>query len=256
MTAAETWEKSLKNWAIPQEILEKAQDNPWIHPPILFKVPEKIEVTPSHIKAKEVLADGDSVLDIGCGGGVAAFACVPPAGIVFGVDHQQEMLDLFSQEANKRAVAHGEFLGDWPNLEKSVPSADVVTCHHVVYNVSDIAKFLMALDSHAKKRVVIEMPQSHPLSAMTASWKHFWNIDRPKEPTPETLILVLAELGIKANVEYWEIPIKNQINFEQAADFMRIRLCLPKSRLDDVKEFMKSNPEPQMRKLATIWWDK
>jgi hypothetical protein len=42
---------------------------------------------------------------------------------------------------------------------------------------------------------------------------------------------------------------------DQAAHFMRIRLCLPESREDEVREFLHSHPAPPMRELSTIWWD-
>ena len=256
MKASEKWAESLKNWSIPEEILAQAEQTPWIHPPALFTVPNTISDSPSHQKARELLEVGDSVLDIGCGGGIAAFACVPPAAKVLGVDHQQEMLDLFASEASKRKLSHFEYLGDWPDVAELVPTAEVVTCHHVVYNVSQIEKFLLELDKHASKRVLIEMPQSHPLSSMASAWKYFWNLERPVEPTPVLLLEVLNEFGINAELLQWEQETVSKIDFDQAAEFMRIRLCLPKSKLNEVQNFILENPEPKFRKLATIWWDK
>jgi SAM-dependent methyltransferase len=256
VSAAEKWAKALASWAIPQEIIDQAEQSPWIHPPALFTVPKVIPDSPSHQRARELISESGSVLDVGCGGGIAAFACTPPAKTVIGVDHQQEMLNLFAAEANERNLNHQEFLGDWPDVANQVPVADVVTCHHVVYNVSEISEFLLELDNHASKRVVLEMPQSHPLSGMTKAWKHFWNLDRPTTPSPQELIEVLAELGIKAHLETWEVEFPAKVDFDQAAEFMRIRLCLSTDRLPEVKNFMKENPEPQFRKLATIWWDK
>jgi hypothetical protein len=37
---------------------------------------------------------------------------------------------------------------------------------------------------------------------------------------------------------------------------MRIRLCLPKNRLNEVKEFLIKESPSLERELATIWWDK
>ena len=256
MRASEKWAKYLKNWSIPEEILAQAEQTPWIHPPALFGVPESISDSPSHQKARELLEPGDSVIDVGSGGGIAAFACVPPATKVLGVDHQQEMLDLFASEAKRRKVDHVEFLGDWPDVANLVPIAEVVTCHHVVYNVSQIEKFLLELNIHASKRVVIELPQNHPLSNMAPAWKYFWNLERPVEPTPVLLLEVLSELGINAELLQWEQETVSKIDLDQAAEFMRIRLCLPKSKLNEVKNFMLENPEHKFRKLATIWWDK
>ena len=182
--AATQWAEALASWAIPDEILSKAPESPWIHPPALFDVPAVIPSTPSHDRAREALPSGGSVLDVGCGGGIAAFALVPKAGTVIGVDHQSEMLEMFAAHADELGVASETHFGFWPALAGETPAADVVTCHHVVYNVADIEPFLRELDAHARGRVVIEMPQRHPLWNRRDAWKHFWNIERPEDPTP------------------------------------------------------------------------
>ena len=62
-------------------------------------MPDEIKDSPSHKKAREALSDGGSVLDVGCGGGIAAFALAPKINRVFGVDHQPEMLKMFNNNA-------------------------------------------------------------------------------------------------------------------------------------------------------------
>ncbi len=254
MSAANSWRTALAKWGIPQEILDQAPQSPWIHPPALFQIPAVIESNPSHVKAREV--NPDSVLDIGCGGGIAAFACVPPATKTFGVDHQAEMLEMFSQNATERGVASETFLGDWPDVENKVPNADVVTCHHVVYNVPKIEEFVAALNNHATKRVVIELPEFHPLSSMSLAWKHFWNLDRPLSPDARDFQKILTELGVDSKMELWAGDMRNDVDFDSQVRFMRIRLCLPESRESEVRDFMITNPPQSSRKLATIWWDK
>lgn len=254
MRQADKWRSSLTQWGIPQEILDQAPENPWIHPAALFQVPDLIELNPSHIRAREV--NPDSLLDIGCGGGVAAFACTPPATKVFGVDHQQSMLDMFCENAKRRGVEVKTFLGDWPDVSDTVPNADVVTCHHVVYNVSKIEEFVAALNAHANKRVVIELPELHPLSNMSAAWKHFWNLGRPSSPSASDFLKVLHEVGIEASMEYFAGEMRNDVDFDSQVRFMRIRLCLPESREGEVRQFMSENPATSSRRLATIWWDK
>lgn len=258
MTAVrrEKWEHSLAQWAIPQEILEQAEESPWIHPPALFGVPNKIEITPSHMRAREVMPEDGSLLDVGCGGGIAAFAVVPPAGHVIGVDHQSEMLKMFSANAKSHNVSSEVYEGFWPEIASKVPQADVVATHHVVYNVAYIGPFIEELDSHARKRVVIEMPTHHPLASMTEAWKYFWKLDRPIGPTPHDLLLVLEELGIHAEVETWTGQMRVDRDLDEAAKYMRVRLCLPSSRESEVREFLAYSPVPASRELATIWWDK
>ena len=254
-TAGNYWRDSLAAWAIPDEIINQAPENPWIHPPVMFQLPSVIEDSISHKRAREVLKPGDSVLDIGCGGGIAAFAVVPPATHVIGVDHQSEMLEMFVANASARGVTSEVFDGFWPAVAEQVPVADVVSTHHVVYNVSVIEDFLLAMNSHARRRVVIEMPQRHPLTTATPLWKHFWGLDRPAEPTPEDFIQVLSQLGVKANLELWEGSMRTESDLESQAHFSRIRLCLPQSRESEVLEFLKKQPKIAIRNLATIWWD-
>ena len=255
MSAGEKWKRDLESWGIPQEIIDQAPESPWIHPPVLFQIPQQIELTPSHQKAFEALPVGGSILDIGCGGGIAAFAMGSKAGRVIGVDHQPEMLEMFTENAKARNVDSIVHDGFWPSVAKDVEIADVVVSHHVVYNVPDIVPFIEALNSHARKRVVIEMPQQHPRASSNSAWKHFWNLDRPTAPTPQDLVNVLKELGIDAHLLLWNGKLPVEQDLDEAVRFMRIRMCLPAARDTDVRMFMQENPQSETRPLATIWWD-
>ena len=195
------------------------------------------------------------VLDIGCGGGMAAFALTPPATHVIGVDHQSEMLVMFAENAQKRNVTSEVFEGFWPAMAGSVPRADVVTAHNVVYNVQNIEDFVQAMNDHANKRVVIEMPQQHPLATAAPLWKHFWYIDRPSTPTPTDLMHVLTKQGIHAQLKLWDGPVRQETDLATAANYSRIRLCLPAEREGEVLEFLESAPRQEVKKIATLWWD-
>ena len=255
MKLTEQWSFELDNWGIPQDILSQAPESPWIHPPTLFEVPAVIPETPSHARAREALTQGGTVLDIGCGGGLAAFALTPPASRVIGVDHQAKMLDMFAVGAMDRGLIHEEFLGDWPDVEKHIPIVDVVTCHNVAYNVRDIEPFVLALARHARKRVVMEVPQQHPLMMMSGAWKKFWNLDRPSGPTAEQLCNIVISLGFDAHIELWNSDFVREISFEDQVRFARIRLCLPSSRDAEIADYLKSEPKYGSRPTATIWWD-
>ena len=254
-TAAEQWRKDLASWAIPQEILDQAAEKPWIHPPALFEIPEVIKDSLSHQRAREAMPTGGTVLDIGCGGGIGAFGITPPAGHVIGVDEQQAMLDLFSANAKKYGVTSETVLGQWPDVASHTPVADVVTVHHVAFNVGDIVPFLRELNVHARKRVVLEVPVIHPMSNMNEGWKYFWNLIRPSVPVAGDLVNVLDEMGIKAQIEYFEGEILLDKQVEGANGFIRRRLCLPEERQGDIDAFIAENPMPERRKLAVIWWD-
>ena len=242
-------------WAIPPDIIDSAPQSPWIHPVASFTPEGNLHVdTPSRLQALEALPNGGSVLDVGCGGGRAAFGLVPPATHVIGVDHQQAMLDVFAREAAARGVSSETILGDWPAVAVATPSADVVTCHHVFYNVADLRPFVEALTSHARRRVVIELPQQHPLSSLSPMWKHFWGLDRPTSPTHHDALAAVRECGCDARVEEWVQPLGVRPVTDQDVEFTRIPLCLTADRDPEIREFMESHPVTE-RRVATLWWD-
>jgi hypothetical protein len=131
----------------------------------------------------------------------------------------------------------------------------VAVAHHVVYNVGEIAAFLAALHTHARHRVVLEMPVTHPLSGLADTWRHFWNLERPSGPTPRDLVAVVGELGFAPHLETWEAPARPAPDVRRAAHFLRIRLCLPAEREGEVREYLAATPPPRSRELATLWWD-
>jgi SAM-dependent methyltransferase len=209
----------------------------------------------SHQRAREAMPAGGSVLDIGCGGGIGAFGITPPAAHVIGVDEQEEMLKLFENNAANYGATVETLLGQWPAVAEQTPVADVVTVHHVAFNVGDIVPFITALNTHARKRVVIAVPVIHPMSNMNEGWKHFWNVIRPTVPVAGDLINVLDEIGIRATIEYFEGEILLDKKVDGANGFIRRRLCLPEDRQPEIDSFIAENPLPERRKLAVIWWD-
>jgi SAM-dependent methyltransferase len=255
MSAARKWNEALDAWAIPKSILDQAAESPWIHPPVLFDIPDIIESSPSHERAREALDGEASVLDVGCGGGIATYALVPWVRRAVGVDHQQEMLAMFAANGTRLGVEVETIEGYWPEVASQAPLCDVATAHHVVYNVGNIVPFLEAMNEHARNRVVLELPTQHPLANMSGAWRHFWQLERPSGPTPRDLLAVLEEMGVAANLEEWSGPTRTEQDRDQATHFMRIRLCLPPERETEVRDFLVNQATATERSLATVWWD-
>lgn len=254
MSPFDHWRESLALWRIPEHILAAAPESPWIHPVELFDIStlDVIPDSPSHAAARAGL--GSSLLDVGCGGGRAAFACVPPATHVIGVDHQPVMLERFAEMAKRRGITSEVFSGDWPDVSADVPVADVVTCHHVFYNVADLKPFVEALSAHARNRVVAELPMQHPLSDLSPWWQHFWGLDRPTTPNAYDAAECVRSLGYDVNVEVAEATSTPSVDEDAQVRFMRIRLCLPAERDDEVRDFMRTLP-PRTRTNVTLWWN-
>ena len=254
-TAAARWRADLEAWALPEHIVAAATQSPWIHPPELFDVPATIAPSPSHERAREAVPENGTVLDVGCGGGIAAFAIAPPAKHVIGVDHQPDMLSMFRTNAGDRDLTWETVEGFWPDVAPSTPTADVVTSHHVAYNVADVVPFLRALHDHARKRVVLEVPDLHPLTSMNGAWRHFWQLERPERPSASDLADVLDEMNVPVHRQRWSGAPRGERNLERAAHFMRVRLCLPEQREGEVYDFLAEQPVETSRALTTLWWD-
>jgi hypothetical protein len=185
-------------------------------------------------------------------------ALVPPAGTLVAVDQQQGMLDAFAEAATSRGVRAHLHLGDWPAVADEVPEADVVVCHHVAYNVADIVPFLTALNAHARIRVVLELPEHHPLSNMNPLWKQFWDLDRPTRPTADDLVAIARALGFDAHLEKWADETWGQrvtLPDDERVRFARIRLCLTEDRDAEVAAALIAQADAAPRQVTTVWWD-
>lgn len=258
--AAQRWTDELRGWGLPDEIVAQAPESPWVHPVESFRPGgDPFVETPSRCRALEVLSawgTSPSVLDVGCGGGRASLALVPPATLVVGIDRQREMLDVFAAEAHARGVSAEVVCGEWPAVAACAPQCDLVVCHHVLFNVPELVPFVTAASERARRRVVIELSMAHPLANLSPAWEKFWGLQRPTAPTALDAADVLREMGIDVRVERFEAPDPKADREVTAADVRhtRVRLCLPASRDDEIREFLTERPTPP-REMVTLWWD-
>lgn len=257
MDAAEHWADQLAAWKIPDEILSQAREDPWKLTPNLFPPPDpaaEAPDTPSRRRALEALGDGGTVIDVGVGAGAASLHLVPPATLVTGVDKNPEMLDAFKARARELGVKFRVFPGHWQEIARAVDPADLVISHHVVYDVPDLRAFALALTSHARRRVVVELTDRHPVVSANPLWKHFWDLERPEGPTAEDAIAVFRETGIEPEVERDVRPWRRRADPKTWAAFTTRRLCLPPERQPEVEEALAQWPDRTEREIVTLWW--
>ena len=251
--AADRWRDELAAWAIPDEILAAAPEPPWGFPVELFHAEATPLDSPSRSRALEALPGGGSVLDVGCGGGAASFALLPPAGMVVGVDASEDMLTDYAETASRLGVEHVELLGSWPEVAVQAPVVDVVACHHVLYNVADLLPFVEALTRHARRRVVVELTARHPLVDSAPLWRHFHGIERPTGPSATLAVEVLRDAGIVVQLERWSRPPRD-VPREAYVRLNRRRLCLPVDAEPEVDRVM-GDAGAAWRDVVTLWWD-
>ena len=260
-SAAQQWQSDLAAWVIPDEILKQAQQSPWIHPVEMFTVDEEVPDSPSHARAREALTGSSQreLLDIGCGGGRATMALADVVSLATGVDSSAPMLQAYAEAARVRGVRVQTIEGGWPDVADITPGADVVVCHHVVYNVAQIVPFLQALHDHARRRVVLELPTRHPLTSMNPLWEHFWGLQRPTRPTAADLVTIAEAMGFAPQLEVWQdaqwgarvaLPEQDRVRYA------RIRLCLTEDRDAEIAAALLQQQDAQPREVATVWWDR
>lgn len=258
--AATYWAESLQAWAVPEEILAQAPESPWQFPPALFAriarwALEDPEGSPSRHRALEALPDGGEVLDVGAGGGAASLPLAPPAACLTAVDQGREMLEQFATGAEARGVAHREVHGLWPDVAAEAGTADVVVCHHVVYNVADLAPFALALTAAARRRVVVELSDTHPTSNLNHMWKALHGIDRPTTPRAADAAAVLRDLGLDVGMETFErFAHWHDHDLDEMVAFTRRRLCVGPERDAEIAELLGPPSAQPPRRTVTLWW--
>ena len=261
------WRQDLAAWAIPDEILGQALESPWCYPARLFARRADDQLAspsgPSYERAAEALPLGGSVLDIGAGAGAASLPLGGRAGRLVAVDPEQAMLDAYAERATRLGKAVRLVKGRWPDVAEQIAPVDVVVCHHVLYNVAEAVPFLRAMNSAARRRVVIELTAQHPMTPLNPLWLRFHGLRRPDRPTAEQMHELIAALGWKASMASWSRPASGFGDFAELVAQTCRTLCLPPERMPEIDVALREQgadpSEPGFlggaRQLVTLRWD-
>jgi SAM-dependent methyltransferase len=262
------WRSDLAAWAIPDDITAAAEQSPWVLPREVFiRRASRVAAAPagpSYERAWAALVPPGSVLDVGSGAGTASLPLLPRCTALTAVDSDAHLLAELANRAASSGVDLRLVTGRWPDVAVEAGEADIVTCHHVLYNAPEIEPFLTALTTAARRLVVVELTAVHPLISLNALWQQFWGLARPAGPSADDVLAILAAMGLRASSQRWSRPGgRDYASFAELTDVTRRRLCLPPGRAAEVAEALTDlgvDPAHPVdlgssgREVVTIWW--
>ena len=207
----ERWRLDLESWAIPAEILATTNESPWVLPRQVFTPTCRAKTGGTLGPVLRACLGGSGTERLGPRCRRRGRSCQPAARAPRDLDHSRGQLTT-SFSACSIAVAAGSGVpltavcGRWPDVAPEIGAADVVTCHHVLYNVADLGPFVAELTTHARRRVVVEITARHPLTSLNPLWEQFHGLRRPDVPTADDAVAILEALGLAPSHEAWTRP--------------------------------------------------
>ena len=145
------------------------------------------------------LKPGDTLLDVGAGGGRLALPLALSCRSVTAVEPSPSMCAVLQETANEYGIDNVSIVqSGWVDAE--VEPADVILCSHVVYVIEDIGAFVRKLNSHARRLVLCVLFQSPPQAQIYGLWEQVHGEPRHPLPCLPEFLPVLEELGISAEV--------------------------------------------------------
>jgi SAM-dependent methyltransferase len=243
MDALESWSAQLAEWAIPEHILAAAPESPWVLPQAVFvrRADRHLQAPAgaSYEQLRKALSPKGTVLDVGAAAGAASLPAGELISHITAVDVNEALLAEFAERAGP--IPHRLVPGRWPDVAEQVEPVDVVVCAHVLYNAPDLASFVAALTSRARRRVIVEAAETHPLTTLNPLWQRFHGLTRPSGPTADDAVAALRELGLDVEVTRWsKVAAPEYQRLGELVDVTRRRLCLPLEAESEVADALRS----------------
>ena len=170
------------------------------------------------------LRPGETLLDVGAGGGRLALPLALTCPTVTAVEPSPSMCSVLRETASESNITNVSIIeAGW--LEASVEPADVVLCSHVVYVIEDIGPFVRKMDRHARRLVLAILFQAPPQSQFYGLWEQVHGEKRHGLPCLPEFLPVLEQLGIRPEVtELDEQPSRGFGSRQEASEMIARRI--------------------------------
>ena len=157
------------------------------------------------------LIPGETLLDVGAGGGRLALPLALTCRAVTAVEPSPSMCAVFRETADEFNIRNVSIIeSDW--LNAAAEPADVTLCSNVLYVIPDVGAFVRKLDNHAGRLALVVMMRTPPRSQVHHVWEAVHGEPRLALPTVPQLLPVLDELGIRP--ELADLPEQPALRFD------------------------------------------
>ena len=264
------WKAELESWAIPDRLLEQADESPYGWPPELWRrrtqeSRTRGETTPTTSLVLELLGADGTLIDVGAGTGRSCLPYARAGHRVTAVEKNPGMAAGLREEVGSEGLEVEVVEGAWPEAAGRTPVADVVLSSHVVHDVADIGPFIRALGGHCRRGAVVEMTHVHPWTTMNYLYRAIHDLDRPDGPSVEDLVgVIVSELGAEVGVVRWErAPDLWFLTWEEILAYYGRRVAVPRARRAELRPLLEEHVvargdrlyvEEGPRSFATLWW--
>ena len=215
MSAVETWGEMVRVEHEQSDRMRGARPSDhWTQYARQFKADPRraSDVLVERLRAR--LRPGDSLLDVGAGGGRLALPLALSCRSVTAVEPSPSMCAVLRETATESGIGINVVEADW--MDADVAPADVTLCSHVLYVIQDIAPFVRKLESHARRLVLVVLFQSAPQSQMYGLWERVHGEPRHPLPSLPQFRAALEEMGITHQVD--QLPDEPARGFDSEAE--------------------------------------
>jgi SAM-dependent methyltransferase len=159
----------------------------------IFRADPRRESEPTLDALKRLVRPGESLLDIGAGGGRFTLPLALQAREVIALDPSEGMLRVLREGMAQHGIANVRVIsGRWPGDAHDL-QADVSLVSHLGYDVEDIGPFLDAMERATRRLCIAVLLERPPPTPADRLWPLIHGVERATLPSlPEFLMLLLA----------------------------------------------------------------
>ena len=183
---------------------------------------------------RSLVRSGDTVLDIGAGGGRYALPLALHAREVIAVEPSEGMREVLAEGMAEHGIENVRVVdARWP--AEVPPQVDVALISHVGYDIEDFGPFLDAMEAAAGRLCIAVMLSKPPPSRANPFWEAVHGEPRDPLPAlPEFLALQLAR-GRLCEVSFAEYDAIGYGDEEGVLRFLRQQLWIAEGTPEEAK---------------------